>query len=123
MSVPFCSLIIDLLKKFPSLLIMLSFKILKKMVNGVVTWCLIWFHFVLQKYLFVFLLLFFFVVVVFSAQLKALLQNVAAFYTPPHDSGGVLWFHVGHQCVHPSVHPSVVCMSIRPSIFRFQMIT
>ena len=37
------------------------------------------------------------------------------FYTPPHNSGGVLWFHVGH----PSVCPSV----IRPSVFRFLMIT
>ena len=25
------------------------------------------------------------------------------FYTPPHNSGGVLWFHVGCQCVRPSV--------------------
>ena len=24
------------------------------------------------------------------------------FYTPPHDSGGVLWFHVGRPCVCPS---------------------
>ena len=37
----------------------------------------------------------------------------------PHNSGGVLWFHVGRPCVRPSVHPSV----IRPSVFRFQMIT
>ena len=22
--------------------------------------------------------------------------------TPPHVSGGVLWFHVGRPCVHPS---------------------
>ena len=41
------------------------------------------------------------------------------FYTPPHYSGGVLWFHVGCPCVCPSVHPSVV----RPSILRFRMIT
>ena len=26
------------------------------------------------------------------------------FYTPPHDSGGVLWFHVGRLCVCPSQH-------------------
>ena len=25
------------------------------------------------------------------------------FYTPPHDSGGVLWFQVGRPCVRPSV--------------------
>ena len=25
------------------------------------------------------------------------------FYTPPHNSGGVLWFHVGRPCVCPSV--------------------
>ena len=31
-----------------------------------------------------------------------------AFYTPPHYSGGVLWFHVGRPWVHPSyVHPSI----------------
>ena len=29
------------------------------------------------------------------------------FYTPPHNSDGVLWFHVGRPCVRPSVHPSV----------------
>ena len=29
------------------------------------------------------------------------------FYTPSHNSGGVLWFHVGHPCVRPSVRPSV----------------
>ena len=33
------------------------------------------------------------------------------FYTPPHNSGRVLWFHVGR--------PSVV----RPSVFHFRMIT
>ena len=26
------------------------------------------------------------------------------FYTPSHDSGRVLWFHLGHLCVRPSVH-------------------
>ena len=41
------------------------------------------------------------------------------FYTPPHDSGGVLWFHVERPCVCPSVHQSVV----RPSVFHFRMIT
>ena len=25
------------------------------------------------------------------------------FYTPPYNSGGVLWFHVGCPCVRPSV--------------------
>ena len=31
------------------------------------------------------------------------------FYTPPHDSGGVLWFHVGRPCVYrPPVHQSYV---------------
>ena len=29
------------------------------------------------------------------------------FYTPPHNSGGVLWFYVGRRCVHPSIHPSI----------------
>ena len=27
-------------------------------------------------------------------------------YAPPHNSGGVLWFHVEHTCVH-----SYVCIS------------
>ena len=35
------------------------------------------------------------------------------FYTPPHNSGGVLWFHVGRPWVRPSVRPSVVRPSIR----------
>ena len=30
------------------------------------------------------------------------------FYTPSHNSGGVLWFHVGRQCVCPSVRPLFV---------------
>ena len=41
------------------------------------------------------------------------------FYTPPHDSGGVLWFRVGRPCVRPPVSQSYV----RPSVFRFRMIT
>ena len=41
------------------------------------------------------------------------------FYTPLQDSGGVLWFHVGRPCVCPSVRQSFV----RPSVFRFRMIT
>ena len=33
-----------------------------------------------------------------------------SFHTPPHDSGGVLWFHIGRPCVQPSVVRSVsVC--------------
>ena len=35
------------------------------------------------------------------------------FYTPPHNSGGVLWFHVGHPCVRLSVHPSYIHPSVR----------
>ena len=38
------------------------------------------------------------------------------FYTPPHDSGRVLWFHVGRPCVRLSVRPSVVRTSVRPSV-------
>ena len=44
---------------------------------------------------------------------------LVSFYTPPHNSGGVLWFHVGRPCVRPCVRPSYV----RPSVFRFRMIT
>ena len=35
--------------------------------------------------------------------LHALHQCRLHFYIPPHNSGGVLWFHVGRLCVHPSV--------------------
>ena len=35
------------------------------------------------------------------------------FYTPPHNSGGVLWFHVGRPCIRPSVRPSYVRPSVR----------
>ena len=48
------------------------------------------------------------------------IKNVAvsSFYTPPHDSDEILWFHGGRSCVCPSVvHPSV-----HPSIFHFRMI-
>ena len=30
------------------------------------------------------------------------------FYTPPHNSGRVLWFHVGRPCVCPSIRPFFV---------------
>ena len=39
--------------------------------------------------------------------------GVTAFYTPPHNSGGVLWFHVGRPCICPSVRQSYVHPSIR----------
>ena len=42
------------------------------------------------------------------------LKNVS-FYTPPHDSGGVLWFHDGCPCVHLSVN--------RTTVFHFWMTT
>ena len=38
-------------------------------------------------------------------------KNIDSFYTPPHNSGGILWFHVGRPC--PSVCLSVVYPSIR----------
>ena len=37
---------------------------------------------------------------------------MVSLYTPPHDSGGVLCFHVGCPCVCPSV----VCPSVRFSL-------
>ena len=40
-------------------------------------------------------------------------------YTPPHSSGGVLWFHVGSPCVRTSIRLTSVC----PSVFHFRMIT
>ena len=45
--------------------------------------------------------------IIISAKFKIL---ATAFYTLPHNSGGVLWFHVGRPCV---------CLSS----FRFWMIT
>ena len=51
----------------------------------------------------------------FLPPLGMMKENNLTFYTPPHNSGGVLWFHVGRPRVHPSV--------VRPSVFRFQMIT
>ena len=39
-------------------------------------------------------------------------QILRIFYTPPHNCGGVLWFHVGHPCVHPSVRPLYVRSSV-----------
>ena len=44
---------------------------------------------------------------------KVVLDLKFHFYTPPHDNGGVLWFHVGR--------PSVSCTSVCPSIFHFRM--
>ena len=40
-------------------------------------------------------------------------QTTFVVYFFIHNSGGVLWFHVGCPRVHPSVHPSVVRLSIR----------
>ena len=31
------------------------------------------------------------------------IQSFCSFYTPSHNSGGVLWFHVGRPSVRPSV--------------------
>ena len=45
-------------------------------------------------------------VVIISAWKLLFCLAVFHFYTPPQDSGGVLWFHVGHPCV---------CLSIRLS--------
>ena len=30
-------------------------------------------------------------------------HHCVSFYATQHDSGGVLWFHIGHPCVHPFV--------------------
>ena len=38
-------------------------------------------------------------------------QKLNTFYTPPHNSGGVLWFYVGR--------PSYVCPSVHLSVFSF----
>ena len=61
---------------------------------------------------------------VFRWELIVLLLLQICFFIPaPHNSGGVLWFHVGRPWVRPSVHPSVCHTSVRPSVFRFRMIT
>ena len=39
-------------------------------------------------------------------------SSSADFHTPPHNSGEVLWFHVGRLCVCQSIRLSVVCPSI-----------
>ena len=48
-----------------------------------------------------------------------LLDEWMEFYTLPHNSGRVLWFHVGRPFVRLPISPSYV----RLSIFRFRMIT
>ena len=42
--------------------------------------------------------------------------SIYHFYTPPHNSGGVLWFHVGHPCVCPSIYQSGILPSVLPSV-------
>ena len=41
-------------------------------------------------------------------------------YTLPHDSGKVIWFHVGHPCVHPSDGQTDMHTSVLP-YFHFRM--
>ena len=75
----------------------------------------IFFFFVLFCFLFVWFFVFFFFVLFFLKNLFWLfLDSHLPFFIPLHNSGRVLWFHVG--C------PSV-CLSVRPSVFCFQMIT
>ena len=38
------------------------------------------------------------------------------YYTPPDDSGGVLWFHVGCPCVCLSISSSSICLSVCISV-------
>ena len=44
---------------------------------------------------------------------KSQITNNYSNNTPPHNSRGVLWFHVRRPCVF---------LSVRPSVFRFRMI-
>ena len=46
-----------------------------------------------------------------------------AFHNLPHDSGRILWFHIGRLCVGPSIHPFVIHPSACLSIFCFGTIT
>ena len=48
-------------------------------------------------------------------ELMVLLVIHGHFYTPPHNSGGVLWFHIGRPSVRPPV-PSYVSLSVCPSV-------
>ena len=48
-----------------------------------------------------------------------ILHKCLSYYTPPHNSGGVLWFHVGRPCACLSIQPSVS----HPCVFAFRMIT
>ena len=45
-------------------------------------------------------------------------QTLLTFYTPPHDSDGVLWYPVGCPCVCP-IRLSVCRTYVRPSVFLF----
>ena len=44
------------------------------------------------------------------------MKSQSLFYTPPQDSGGVLWFHVGCLCVCTSLSCMSILPAIRPSI-------
>ena len=60
--------------------------------------------------------------VLISEVLLMITHKICSFYIPPHNSGWVLWYHVGCPCVvHLCVRPSVVSPSIRP-YFHFWMI-
>ena len=45
------------------------------------------------------------------------------FYTPPHDSGGVLWYTLWCLSVHPFVNPSIHLHFISGFILQFSSIT
>ena len=51
------------------------------------------------------------------------LKIISSFYTPSHVSGEVLFFHIGHSYVCPSVSLSVCSTSVRPSALHFRSIT
>ena len=46
-------------------------------------------------------------------------QKATHFYTPPHDSGRVLCYHVGCPCVRVSIHLSIHLSVVSPSVFSF----
>ena len=39
------------------------------------------------------------------------LHSLHSFLYPPHDSGRILWFHIGRPCVCPSVSQLYVCVT------------
>ena len=59
---------------------------------------------------------------------KIAADDILKYIFIPHDSGGVLWFHVGHPCDHlsirqlSSVHPSIYFLFSNDNLSKHQWI-